>query len=146
MLTKILDSWRAKAKSCGFAIDNVTLPVSVKMIVADSDKQAFDMGRRFYPPYFELQADHYEVDSDPWSEIEEYQAFSRMFANLRKLANPDALGPFMEANLVGSPETVCTAGLKGWPASASTTSCVLPRHLAHHRMHGMKLWRALPKK
>lgn len=30
-----------------------------------------------------------------------------MFGNLRKLANPDALGPFMAANLVGSPDTIC---------------------------------------
>ena len=30
-----------------------------------------------------------------------------MFANLRKLANPAELGPFLDANLVGSPETIC---------------------------------------
>lgn len=106
LLTKILDSWRLRAQSCGFQTDNVTLPVSVKMIVADSDKQAYELGRRFYPPYFELQADHYEVDSDPWSDIEEYQAFTRMFSNLRKLTDPDELGPFMQANLIGSPETI----------------------------------------
>jgi hypothetical protein len=30
-----------------------------------------------------------------------------MFANLRKLRDPAALGPFMDADLVGSPATIC---------------------------------------
>lgn len=106
LLEKILASWRTRSHACGFATEGATLPVSVKMIVADSDAQAHAMGRRFYPDYFKLQADHYEVDADPWADIEDYQAFSRMFANLRKLADPDQLGPFMQANLVGSPETI----------------------------------------
>lgn len=106
LLTKILDTWRNKAAARGHETANLTLPVSVKMIIADSDEEAMAMGRRFYPDYFRLQADHYEVDADPWSDIEDYQAFTRMFSNLRKLANPEELGPFMSANLVGSPETV----------------------------------------
>ncbi len=106
LLAKILETWHSKAAASGHATTNVTLPVSVKMIVADSDRQAFALGRRFYPDYFRLQADHYEVDSDPWSDIEDYQAFTRMFSNLRKLADPNALDPFMTANLVASPETI----------------------------------------
>jgi hypothetical protein len=31
-----------------------------------------------------------------------------MFANLRKLTDPNELGPFLDANLVGSVETICT--------------------------------------
>src|SRR5260370_1081359 len=71
------------------------------------DKEARQLGRRYYPPYFDLQCTHYESDADPWAEIPEYQDFSRMFANLRKLTDPDELGPFMDSNLVGSPATIC---------------------------------------
>ena len=106
MLTKILDTWHTAAKARGHCTDNAILPISVKLIVADSDAEAFALGRRYYPSYFQLQADHYEVDKDPWSDIDDYKAFSKMFANLRKLADPDELGPFMTANLVGSPETI----------------------------------------
>jgi alkanesulfonate monooxygenase SsuD/methylene tetrahydromethanopterin reductase-like flavin-dependent oxidoreductase (luciferase family) len=105
LLTKILDTWRAGVADRSIA-ENATLPISVKLMIADTDEKAFEMGRRYYPPYFALQADHYEVDADPWADIEGYQAFSRMFANLRKLADPNEVGPFMNANLVGSPETI----------------------------------------
>jgi hypothetical protein len=30
-----------------------------------------------------------------------------MFANLRKMTDPNELGPFLDSNLIGSPETVC---------------------------------------
>jgi len=30
-----------------------------------------------------------------------------MFANLRKMTDPDALGPFIASNLVGSVDTIC---------------------------------------
>ncbi|MEM7747421.1 MAG: LLM class flavin-dependent oxidoreductase, partial [Pseudomonadota bacterium] len=134
LLTKILDKWRAKSEACGFETSNAMLPISVKLIVADSDEEAYALGRKYYPYYFQLQADHYEVDNDPWADIEDYQAFSQMFANLRKMADPNELGPFMEANLVGSPETIarrieglaslgfnyfmCSAATPGTPQSA----------------------------
>jgi alkanesulfonate monooxygenase SsuD/methylene tetrahydromethanopterin reductase-like flavin-dependent oxidoreductase (luciferase family) len=103
LLVKILERWRARA---GAKSRGAILPISVKMFIADSDEEAREMGRRYYPPYFALQADHYEADANPWADIPEYADFSRMFANLRKLANPDELGPFLDSNLVGSAETI----------------------------------------
>ena len=105
LLAKILDTWRTGLTDRSIAA-NATLPISVKLMIADTDEEAFALGRKYYPPYFALQAEHYEVDANPWADIEEYQAFSRMFANLRQLTDPNELGPFMTANLVGSPETV----------------------------------------
>ena len=77
------------------------------MFIADTDEEARTLGRRYYPPYFDLQCTHYESDANPWADIPEYQDFSRMFANLRKLTDPDELDPFMDSNLVGSPATIC---------------------------------------
>jgi alkanesulfonate monooxygenase SsuD/methylene tetrahydromethanopterin reductase-like flavin-dependent oxidoreductase (luciferase family) len=104
LLVKILDRWRARA---GAKASGAILPISVKMFIADTDEEAREMGRRYYPPYFALQADHYEADADPWTNIPEYTDFSRMFANLRKMTNPAELGPFLDSNLIGSPETIC---------------------------------------
>ena len=70
-------------------------------------KRRATLGRRYYPPYFDLQCAHYESDADPWADIPEYQDFSRMFANLRKLTDPAELDPFLDSNLVGSPATIC---------------------------------------
>ncbi len=77
------------------------------MFIADTDEEARELGRRYYPPYFALQADHYEADANPWVGIPEYADFSRMFANLRKMTDPAELGPFLDSNLVGSPATIC---------------------------------------
>ena len=104
LLARILERWRTKA---GAKANDAILPISVKMFIADTDEEARALGRRFYPPYFELQCNHYESDANPWADIPEYQDFSRMFANLRKLTDPAELGPFMDSNLVGSPETIC---------------------------------------
>jgi alkanesulfonate monooxygenase SsuD/methylene tetrahydromethanopterin reductase-like flavin-dependent oxidoreductase (luciferase family) len=104
LLTRILERWSARA---GGAQRDAILPISVKMFIADTDEEARALGRRYYPPYFDLQCAHYESDADPWADIPEYQDFSRMFANLRKLTDPAELGPFMDSNLVGSPATIC---------------------------------------
>jgi alkanesulfonate monooxygenase SsuD/methylene tetrahydromethanopterin reductase-like flavin-dependent oxidoreductase (luciferase family) len=103
LLAKILERWRARM---GAEAAGAILPISVKLFIADTDEEARDLGRRYYPPYFALQADHYMADADPWADIPEYADFSRMFGNLRKLTDPDALGPFMDSNLVGSPATI----------------------------------------
>lgn len=104
LLARILERWRAKA---GTKADDAILPISVKLFIGDTDEEARELGRRFYPPYFELQCNHYESDANPWADIPEYQDFSRMFANLRKLTDPSELGPFLDSNLVGSVETIC---------------------------------------
>ncbi len=104
LLVKILERWRARA---GAKASGAILPISVKMFIADTDEEAREMGRRYYPAYFALQADHYEADANPWVDIPEYTDFSRMFANLRKMTNPAELGPFLDSNLVGSVETIC---------------------------------------
>ena len=101
LLGKILGTWDERAAPGA----DRTKAISIKMLIADSDEEALRLARRYFPPYFALQADHYEADANPWENIEEYQQFSRMFSNLRKLADPDALGPYCEMNLVGSVET-----------------------------------------
>jgi len=104
LLAKILERWSARA---GTAAQEAVLPISVKFFIADTDEEARALGRRYYPPYFDLQCAHYESDANPWAEIPEYHDFSRMFANLRKMTDPAELGPFLDSNLVGSPETIC---------------------------------------
>jgi alkanesulfonate monooxygenase SsuD/methylene tetrahydromethanopterin reductase-like flavin-dependent oxidoreductase (luciferase family) len=104
LLAKILERWRARA---GKNAEGATLPISVKMFIGDTDEEARELGRRYYPPYFALQADHYEADSKPWTDIPEYADFNRMFANLRKMTNPENLDPFLDSNMVGSADTIC---------------------------------------
>lgn len=107
LLRRALESWQTAARTVGAATD-VTTPLSIKVLVADSDAEARRLGRKYYPRNFEIQANHYEVDANPWENIPEYEQFSRMFANMRALADPEnpKLDGFMDMNLVGTPERI----------------------------------------
>lgn len=105
LLRRILETWREGMAEKGRGTD-VHYPVSVKLFLGDTDEEARALARRYLPHYFDLQARHYEVDATPWDGIPEYAAFSKMFANLKQLANPDNLGPFIDSNFIGSAETV----------------------------------------
>lgn len=105
LLRRILDTWREGMAAEGRGTD-VHYPVSVKLFMGDTDAEAQALAKRYLPHYFDLQARHYEVDATPWDDIPEYEAFSKMFANLKQLANPDNLGPFIDSNFIGSVETI----------------------------------------
>lgn len=125
LLVKILERWRARA---GKRAENAILPISIKMFIADTDAEARELGRRYYPSFFALQADHYEADAQPWTDIPEYADFNRMFANLRRMTNPDNLDPFLDSNLVGSVDTICRRidSLIGLGFNYFMVSCATP--------------------
>jgi alkanesulfonate monooxygenase SsuD/methylene tetrahydromethanopterin reductase-like flavin-dependent oxidoreductase (luciferase family) len=105
VLRKILETWRAGMTAAGHPTD-VTVPISVKCFVAETDEAAREQALRYLPEFFALQVRHYQSDDAPWDHIEGYQQFSRMFANLRRLSDPANLDGFLTQNMVGSPETV----------------------------------------
>jgi alkanesulfonate monooxygenase SsuD/methylene tetrahydromethanopterin reductase-like flavin-dependent oxidoreductase (luciferase family) len=105
LLTRILNQWHTKYAAQGGA-EGAILPLSIKMMLADTEERAQELGRQYLPHYFELQANHYEVDANHWAGVSGYEVFAKMLGNMRQLANPDNLGPYMATNLVGTPETV----------------------------------------
>ena len=111
LLTRILGQWQTRFAPHGDPAAT-RLPLSIKMMIADTDEQARDLGRKYLPHFFDLQANHYEVDANHWAGVPGYETFAKMLGNMRKLANPDNLGPFMDVNLIGTSETV-TKRLEG---------------------------------
>ncbi|MFC7689011.1 LLM class flavin-dependent oxidoreductase [Paeniroseomonas aquatica] len=105
ILRKILDTWRSRSAAAGHPTD-VTFPISIKCFVAETDAEAREQALRYLPEFFALQVRHYQSDDAPWGNIEGYQQFNRMFANLRRLSDPANLDGYLAQNLVGSPETV----------------------------------------
>lgn len=105
VLQKILTRWDARARERGRSTD-VTRALSIKCFVADTDEEARRVALKYLPDFFRLQVEHYETDSNPWEGVSGYEQFSRMFANLKHMCDPANLGPFIEQNLIGSPETV----------------------------------------
>ena len=63
LLARILERWSARA---GAAARDAILPISVRMFIADTEKEGAGARPAFsYPPYFDLQCAHYESDANP---------------------------------------------------------------------------------
>jgi alkanesulfonate monooxygenase SsuD/methylene tetrahydromethanopterin reductase-like flavin-dependent oxidoreductase (luciferase family) len=105
VLRRILESWRTHMAAAGRPTE-ATIPISVKCFVAETDEAAREQALRHLPEFFALQVRHYQSDHAPWGNIEGYQQFNRMFANLRLLSDPANLDGFLAQNMIGSPETV----------------------------------------
>jgi len=105
LLAKILARWRMRAAATGMTTD-VTLPISTKCYVGDTDEKARDEARHHLSRFYRLQSEHYTVDTTPWSDIQGYQQFAKIFANMRQMGDPAKIDPILDRNLVGSPETV----------------------------------------
>jgi len=105
VLKSILARWDAKARLHGRSTA-VTRPLAIKCFVGKTDKQAREEALEHLPNFFRLQVKHYETDARPWDNVSGYEQFSRMFSTLKEMCDPANLGPFLDQNLVGSPETV----------------------------------------
>lgn len=105
VLAKIIANWDARARQLGRST-NVTKPLAIKCYVGKTDKQAREEALEYLPDFFRLQVKHYETDAHPWDNISGYEQFSRMFSTLKEMCDPANLGPFLDQNLVGSPETI----------------------------------------
>ncbi len=105
MLKSILSRWDAKARQHGRPTA-ATRPLAIKCFVGKTDKQAREPALEHLPDFFRLQVKHSETDARPWDNVSGYEQFSRMFSTLKEMCDPANLGPFLDRNLVGSPETV----------------------------------------
>lgn len=105
LLLKILTRWRTRAASLGHPTD-VTLPISCKCFIADTEAAARAEARDHLSRYYKLQAEHYTVDSTPWADIEGYQQFAKIFGGMKEMADPAKIDPILDRNLVGTPESV----------------------------------------
>ena len=105
MLLKILARWRARSQKLGKPID-VTLPVSTKCFIGDTDQAARDEARDHLARFYRLQAEHYATDTTSWGEIKGYEQFAKIFGNMKLMGDPAQNAPILDRNLIGSPETV----------------------------------------
>ncbi|HEY6434087.1 MAG TPA: LLM class flavin-dependent oxidoreductase [Acetobacteraceae bacterium] len=105
LLARILTRWQDRMRARGCCAE-ATFPISIKGFVAPTEEEARELALTYFPRYFQLQVDHYQADQAPWGDIPGYEQFNRIFGNLKKLTEPANLGPYMEMNLVGSPEMV----------------------------------------
>jgi alkanesulfonate monooxygenase SsuD/methylene tetrahydromethanopterin reductase-like flavin-dependent oxidoreductase (luciferase family) len=102
---KVLATWSETTRQRGGSLD-VTKPVAVSCIIADTDEEAEELARTYMPRWFELQVEHYRPDASGFPDIPDYQSFAASHARRVNFCNPDNLGPFMKLQFFGSPATV----------------------------------------
>ena len=105
----IIRRWRDRQDELGLPIDDREgFPIHANpVIVTETDEEARELARIYYPKFAQVQIAHYETDADYWKDVPSYETFSKMFANLGKLAQPgEDLEKYLNYQLVGSPETV----------------------------------------
>ena len=102
---QVLDAWTRAAQGHGMATD-VTKPVGVNLIIADTDEEADALARRLMPYWFELQVEHYAFDAGRNKDLPDYRPFAETHARRIKMTDPANLNPLVDISLIGSPRTV----------------------------------------
>ncbi len=107
-VANIVERWRARAAGQPIAEGPLDFPIhGHPTIVAETDEEALELARHYYPHFIRVQMAHYETAADYWKDTASYEFHSKMMGNLKKLTQP---GPELEKTLklqlVGSPETV----------------------------------------
>ncbi len=101
-----LVNWREAAAAGGFQTD-VTMPIMMDCIVADTDAEAILEAREYKPRFMQAQIDHYQTDTTDWENTKSYEAWKKIFAGMKARTIPENIDPWTEWQLIGSGETVC---------------------------------------
>ena len=76
------------------------------LVMADTEREADELARRYVPRWYQLQVEHYAYDAERHANVPGYQPFHETHKRRQVYCNPDNLGPLIDASLIGSAETV----------------------------------------
>ena len=101
----ILEAWDDTTR--GLARDlNAPKVGSSILVMADSDREAEALARRYVPRWYQLQVEHYAFDAGRHANVSGYQPFHETHKRRLVYCNPDNLGQLIEAAMIGGAETV----------------------------------------
>jgi alkanesulfonate monooxygenase SsuD/methylene tetrahydromethanopterin reductase-like flavin-dependent oxidoreductase (luciferase family) len=98
-----LRNWEAAS---GRRVVDVSCPIMVDCIVAESDEEAVAEACEFKPRYMQAQIDHYTPDVTDWENTSGYEAWRQIFAGMQARTKPEGIVPWTKWQLIGSPPTV----------------------------------------
>jgi alkanesulfonate monooxygenase SsuD/methylene tetrahydromethanopterin reductase-like flavin-dependent oxidoreductase (luciferase family) len=85
---------------------DVSKPVAVALVIADTDAEADQLARQLLPRWFEVQVDHYAYHAARHPDLPDYRPFAETHQRRVTLTNPANLDPILDVSLVGSPATI----------------------------------------
>jgi alkanesulfonate monooxygenase SsuD/methylene tetrahydromethanopterin reductase-like flavin-dependent oxidoreductase (luciferase family) len=104
----ILRSWDSAAAANGTPTQDVTKPIMINCIVADTDEEAIRLAQEYIPRFMQAQLDHYTPDEVDWEKMASYRAWRGQFAGMKAKTDPANIPAWAEYQLVGSPDTVAS--------------------------------------
>ena len=138
VMAKVIETWDAETAARGGDVDRVK-PLMLQAWLGDTDAEARALAKRWVPPYFALQARHYEADRHLYKDIKGYEQFDKFFTNLERLSDPANLDPWIDLQLAGTPATAherlakyIEMGYNKFVIQASTVG--IPRAVRHEML------------
>lgn len=105
VLTDVMRSWTETAASRGMDT-NVVRANCPLVIIADTDREALELAKLYVPKWYRLQKIHYAFDEQKYANVKGYSSFNDTAARRNVYSDPEKIGPLVDVNLIGSPETV----------------------------------------
>ena len=101
----ILAAWDDTARRQGGDLGAPKVGSSI-LVMADTDREAEALARRYVPRWYQLQVEHYAFDAERHANVPGYQPFHETHKRRQVYCDPDNLGPLIDASMIGSAETV----------------------------------------
>ena len=101
-------TWQARRGASAADVAAAESPMMINpTIVAPTAKEAREIAHAYYPNFARVQMEHYETKDDYWKHVPGYEAHSRFFATLARIAtDADFRDKFFANKLIGTPEQV----------------------------------------
>lgn len=100
----VLETWYQVTRARGGNAD-ARKTIMIHAYLADTDEEARKIVKTHVPQFFDLQARHYEADKDFYKDVKGYEQFSKFFGNLKKMADPTQMDPWIDLQLCGTAKT-----------------------------------------
>ncbi len=98
-------AWKAIAAAGGGRAD-ANIPLWIHCFIADSEEQAQEEVITYLAAFFRAVVAHYETHANPWKDVPTYERNVQQMERMEAMADPANLPPFLEHQLVGTPEQV----------------------------------------
>ena len=98
-------AWKSITAANGGRAD-ANIPLWIHCFIADSEARARDEAITYLAAFFRAVVAHYETHANPWKDVPTYERNVQQMERMEAMADPANLPPFLEHQLVGTPEQV----------------------------------------
>ena len=100
-----IGAWKSITASRGGRAE-ANIPLWIHCFIGDSEAEARDEATTHLVAFFRAVVKHYETHANPWKDVPTYEHNVQQMERMEAMADPANLPPFLEHQLVGTPEQV----------------------------------------